>query len=167
MSTSASTFSPDAICTRAQVMTFLWNAMGRPVQQASRSPFTDVAETDYFYQPVLWAVGQGITSGTSATTFSPNQTCTQAHVLTFLWHTMGDPAPQLFGGSSDYYHSKAWYDEPVDWARERGLLTHYLYVSPSLVTKLLIPDDSCSRAQAVYYLYTALTQEPPMVWTFG
>ena len=72
-------------CTRAQVLTFLWVAAGRPKPSGSNNPFTDVKTTDYFYKPVMWAVEKGITGGTSATTFSPKDTCTRAQVVTFLY----------------------------------------------------------------------------------
>ena len=76
-------------CTRAQVVTFLWNAAGKPAPETSANPFTDVKETDYFYSAVLWAVENGITSGTSPSTFSPKDTCTRAQVVTFLYKAVG------------------------------------------------------------------------------
>ena len=85
--TSATTFSPYKTCTRAQVMTFLYKAMGSPAVSGS-NPFTDVKTSDYFYNAVLWAVANGITNGTSATTFSPYNTCTRAQVMTFLYKAM-------------------------------------------------------------------------------
>ena len=78
-------FSPDLVCTRAQVVTFLWRTAGCPKPTSTKNPFTDVAEDTYYYDAVLWAVENGITDGTSDTTFSPDDTCTRAHVVTFLW----------------------------------------------------------------------------------
>ena len=78
-------FSPDVVCTRAQVVTFLWRTTGCPKPETAKNPFTDVAEDTYYYNAVLWAVENGITDGTTETTFSPDDTCTRAHVVTFLW----------------------------------------------------------------------------------
>lgn len=85
------TFSPNAACTRAQTVTFLWRAAGSPRPVSTVNPFTDVHYGDYFYQAVLWAVENGITMGTSATTFSPDATVTRAQVVTFLWRANGSP----------------------------------------------------------------------------
>jgi hypothetical protein len=83
---SDTTFSPNAFCTRAQAVTFLWRAQGCPEPAGSASPFADVTVDDYFYKAVLWAVENNITSGTSDTTFSPDDTCTRAQMVTFLYH---------------------------------------------------------------------------------
>ena len=90
--TSRYTFSPDAACTRAQVVTFLWRAAGSPAPMLNKNPFTDVHTSDYYYDAVLRAVQNGITTGTSATTFSPDATVTRAQVVTFLWRANGQPA---------------------------------------------------------------------------
>ena len=84
--TDATHFSPDASCTRAQIVTFLWRAAGSPEPKAAAG-FTDVAGSSYYAKAVAWAVENGITSGTSATTFSPDATCTRAQIVTFLHHT--------------------------------------------------------------------------------
>ncbi|MBQ6261636.1 MAG: InlB B-repeat-containing protein, partial [Firmicutes bacterium] len=83
--TSPTTFSPKNTCTRGQVVTFLWRVMGCPEPKTKNNPFADVKESDWFYKPVLWAVEQGITDGTSPTTFSPKTTCKNSHILTFIW----------------------------------------------------------------------------------
>ena len=85
--TSATTFTPDGICTRAQTVTFLWRSQGSPKAASTESPFTDVTQDAYYYNAVLWAVAKEITNGTSATTFSPDQGCTRAQIVTFLWRT--------------------------------------------------------------------------------
>ena len=83
--TSATTFSPDGTCTRAQIVTFLWRYEGQPEPKTASNPFSDVAGDAYFAKAVLWAAENGVTSGTSATTFSPEATCTRAQVVTFLY----------------------------------------------------------------------------------
>ena len=86
--TSATTFSPDATCNRAQFATFLWRAQGMP-DAGTSNPFTDVAEDTFYTDAVLWAAENGITQGTSATTFSPNLPCNRAQAVTFLYRCMG------------------------------------------------------------------------------
>ena len=80
-------FSPDGICTRAQAVTFLWRATGSPEPETRTMPFADVPAGSYYYDAVLWAVENGITKGTSDTTFSPNMTCSRAQIVTFLWRS--------------------------------------------------------------------------------
>ena len=82
--TGAGTFSPDAVCTRAQIMTFLYHFNGVDTMEIKVNPFTDVAEGQYYYDAVLWGAKNGITDGTTATTFSPNAECTRAQIVTFL-----------------------------------------------------------------------------------
>ncbi len=88
--TGSATFSPDAVCTRAQTVTFLWRAAGSPAPKSSANPFTDVKPGAYYYDAVLWAVEQGITKGTSRTTFSPNENCTRAQIVTFLYRAQSN-----------------------------------------------------------------------------
>ena len=87
--TAAERFSPDAACTRAQAVVFLWRAAGSPMPYSTEMPFTDVAAGTYYHDAVLWAVENGVTSGTSATTFSPNATCTRGQIVTFLYRALG------------------------------------------------------------------------------
>ena len=87
--TSDSTFSPNATCTRAQIVTFLWRSQASPAAGAV-NPFTDVAGNAYYAEAVKWAVMEGVTSGTTATTFSPNDNCTRAQIVTFLWRRFGE-----------------------------------------------------------------------------
>lgn len=116
--TTATTFSPNAACTRAQVVTFLWRASGSPAPSSTNNPFTDVKPTDYYYKAVLWAVEQGITGGTDATTFSPNATCTGGQVITFLWRANGSPV------IDPYIPDATFYTKAVAWAAEKGLLSN-------------------------------------------
>ena len=139
--TSKTTFSPEANCTRGQVVTFLWRAMGKPEPQSTENPFTDVKPTDYFYKPMLWAVEQGITAGTSKTTFSPGNTCTNAHIITFLWRAMGKPGDT---------GAKVWYEDAVNWASGQGLLRD--------IGKEFVTDGNSPRADVVTYLYRVLVK---------
>ena len=86
--TSANTFSPEATCTRAQAVTFLWRAMGCPEPKSTRSPFADVSRDDYFYQPVLWAASKGITNGMDKTHFGPDEPCQRGQIVTFLYRDL-------------------------------------------------------------------------------
>lgn len=138
------TFSPNAACTRAQTVTFLWRAAGSPRPVSAVNPFTDVHYGDYFYQAVLWAVENGITMGTSATTFSPDATVTRAQVVTFLWRANGQPAAWNSGFtdvSADAYYAKA-----VAWAVQNGITTGTGF-------GVFSADAACTRAQIVTFLY--------------
>lgn len=144
--TSRYTFSPDAPCTRAQVVTFLWRAAGCPQPTSKSNPFTDVRADDYFYTAVLWAVENGITNGTSAKTFSPDATVTRAQVVTFLWRANGQPAAGNSGFadvSADKYYATA-----VAWAVSQRITTGTGF-------GVFSPDAACTRAQIVTFLYRA------------
>lgn len=145
--TGATTFSPENPCTRAQVVTFLWRANGSPKVSGS-NPFTDVAAGSYYYDAVLWAVNKGITTGTSATTFSPENACTRGQVVTFLWRANNKPAAAGGSGFTDvpadqYYHTA------VLWAVGRG-------ITNGTGGGLFSPDQTCTRGQIVTFLYRAL-----------
>ena len=144
--TSDSTFSPDEGCTRAQVVTFLWRAAGKPDPASSESPFSDVKEGAYYYNAVLWAVEKGITNGTSDKTFSPDETCTRAQIVTFLWRYEEQPAPA--GTSNPFADVKpnAYFGSAVLWAVEKGITN-----GTSATT--FDPEDTCTRAQVVTFLY--------------
>lgn len=137
-------FAPGNPCTRAQTVTFLWRAAGMP-QAANRvNPFTDVSINDYYYEAVLWAVENGITGGTTATTFSPNATCTRAQVVTFLWRYSKEDASILpmftDVAEGDYYYGA------VAWAVENGVTTGVTDTS-------FVPGNPCTRGQIVTFLY--------------
>ncbi|MBQ2888478.1 MAG: S-layer homology domain-containing protein [Firmicutes bacterium] len=87
---TATSFGPDAVCTRAQVVTFLWRAASEPEPKSVAMPFTDVAANAYYYDAVLWAVENGITNGTSADTFGPDADCTRGQIVTFLWRCLAE-----------------------------------------------------------------------------
>ena len=145
--TSDTLFSPGATCTRGQVVTFLWRTAGEPTPKTAANPFTDVKANDYFYQAVLWAVEEGITKGTSATTFSPGDPCTRAHVVTFLWRAQQEPA----AGSSNPFRdvpAGQYYTDAVLWAVVKG-------VTNGTSATTFSPNDPCTRGQIVTFLYRA------------
>lgn len=143
--TSDTTFSPDAVCTRSQVVTFLYRAMQGGTED-TYNPFRDIAPSDYFYRPVLWAVSEGITKGTAAATFSPDVVCTRAQAVTFLWRAAGCPAPRQ--GTNPFVDVSAnqYFTEAVLWAVEKGITNGTSATSFS-------PDMICSRGQIVTFLY--------------
>ena len=143
--TDAAHFSPDGICTRAQAVTFLWRAAGRPAPESRTMPFTDVPADSYYYDAVLWAVENGITKGTSSTTFSPDDTCTRAQIVTFLWRSEQSPA----AGSSNPFtdvSADAYYADAVLWAVKEAITTGTTRTTFS-------PDAECTRAQIVPFLW--------------
>ena len=144
--TSDSTFSPDEGCTRAQVVTFLWRTAGKPDPASSKSPFSDVKEDAYYYNAVLWAVEKGITNGTSDKTFSPDETCTRAQIVTFLWRYEEQPAPAGTNNPFADVKPSAYFDSAVLWAVETGITN-----GTSATT--FDPEDTCTRAQVVTFLY--------------
>ena len=145
--TSATTFSPDVIVSRAQMVTFLWRAHGSPAPRSSVNPFTDVSSSAYYYDAVLWAVENGVTNGTSATTFSPDATVTRAQAVTFQWRAAGSPA--VSGGSFADVADSAYYAGAVSWAVANG-------VTNGTGGSNFSPDVGVSRAQAVTFLWRQL-----------
>ena len=144
--TSANTFSPDANCSRGQVVTFLHRMIGSPEPAAITLPFADVKTSDYFYKPVKWAYGSKITGGTSDTTFSPDETCSRAQVVTFLWRTAGQPEAKSNKCNFTDVKSGSYYYKAVLWAVEQG-------ITGGTSATTFSPDDSCTRGQVVTFLY--------------
>ena len=140
-------FGPDAFCTRGQAVTFLYRAAGSPAVSGT-NPFADVHEDDYFYKAVLWAVSRNITNGTDPTHFSPEDTCTRGHIVTFLHRANGSvPASGQTNPFADVA-SGVWYYQPVLWAVSKNITngtdpTHFS------------PDSFCTRGQIVTFLYRA------------
>ena len=142
--TSATTFSPDASCTRAQMVTFLWRAAGSPAPKSTVNPFTDVSASDYYYNAVLWAVENGITTGVSADRFAPGATVSRAQTVTFLYRANGSPAANGAGFSdvaADEYYANA-----VAWAVRSGITT-------GTGNGKFTPNAPCTRGQIVTFLY--------------
>lgn len=140
-------FTPDGICTRAQAVTFLWRVAGSPTPKTEAMPFEDVLDGSYYYEAVLWAVENGITVGTSATTFSPELTCSRAHIVTFLWRAANSPSAKTANPFTDVA-ADAYYIDAVLWA-----VKHKITAGTTLST--FSPDEGCTRAQIVTFLYRA------------
>ena len=143
--TSRFTFSPDAVCTRAQTVTFLWRAAGSPLPRYRVSPFTDVHSYDYYYEAVLWAVEQGITTGLTATTFGPDETVTRGQVATFLYRAASAAKPNTFNPFTDVKPTAYNYGA-ILWAYDNRITT-------GTSTTTFSPDAFCTRAQIVTFLY--------------
>lgn len=146
---TANQFQPNATCTRGQVVTFLWRAKGSPEPKTKSNPFTDVSASSPFYKAILWAQENGITTGTTATTFNPGGTCTSGHVVTFLWRAEGQPKASGSSALANTY-SGQYYTDAVAWADNSGLL--------SGVGGAFVPGQRSPRANIVTYLYRNLAQ---------
>ena len=141
--TSATTFGPNMAVSRAQMVTFLWRAHGSP-KATGTNPFTDVSTSDYYYDAVLWAVANGVTNGTSATTFSPDTAVTRSQAVTFQWRAAGSPV--VSGSSFGDVATDAYYVNAVTWAVANG-------ITNGTGGNNFSPDVVVSRAQAVTFLY--------------
>ena len=151
--TTAATFSPNAACTRGQIVTFLWRAAGSPAPKTTVNPFTDVAADAYYAKAVLWAVENGITNGTTAATFSPDAPCTRAQAVTFLFRgaiangleavTLQD----LLSGFSDAASLPGYAMPAMNWALANGIVQGN--------GGALMPNNTCTRGQIVTFLYRA------------
>lgn len=139
------TFSPNAVCTRAQTVTFLWRAAGSPLPRYRVCPFTDVNPRDYYYDAVLWAVEQGITTGLNATTFGPDVTVTRGQVATFLYRAASAAKPNTFNPFTDVKTTSYNYDA-ILWAYDNRITTGTSDTTFS-------PGAYCTRAQIVTFLY--------------
>ena len=149
-------FSPAEQCTRAQVVTFLWRAAGRPEPTGSGKLFSDVPNTNQFapyYKAIQWAVEQGITKGTgNGSTFSPNDPVTRAQFVTFLWRYAGEPSPKNLSSNFNDIDANQFYYKAVLWAAENGITEGY--GSPSLFA----PGATCKRSEVVTFLFRAFSK---------
>lgn len=143
--TGKTTFSPNAVCTRAQAVTFLWRYAGSPKPAVSSSKFTDVAPGQYYTDAVIWAVEKGITGGVSATRFAPDDKCTRAQIVSFLHRMNGSPSVSGVSPFLDVPPS-LYYANSVAWAVEKG-------ITMGTSTTLFSPHNDCSRGQIVTFLY--------------
>jgi hypothetical protein len=142
--TTDSTFSPESTCTRAQVITFLWHAAGSPAPQGTNNPFTDLNSNTYYYNAILWAVEQGITSGAGDGLFDPDGTVNRSQVVTFLYRAAGSPTPS--GAGFRDVDSGSYYENAVRWAVEQG-------ITSGTSETTFGPADNCTRGQVVTFLY--------------
>ncbi|MBQ6159337.1 MAG: S-layer homology domain-containing protein [Oscillospiraceae bacterium] len=139
-------FAPNETCTRGQVVTFLWNAMGQPEPTITETPFQDVKPGKFYYQAMLWAVGTGVSSGLDETHFGPNEGCTRGQVVTFLWNAAGNPEPTITEHSFEDVKPGKYYYQAMLWALETGVTsgkdeTHFA------------PNETCTRGQVVSFLF--------------
>ena len=147
--TTADTFSPDASCTRAQMVTFLWRAAGSPEPEGSEAPFVDVNANAYYAKAMQWAYEQGITSGTTASTFSPDAFCTRAQIVSFLYRT-----EQASGGGFQgaWMFPLPFQDVPA-WAFEAAAWCYMNDITSGTAADTFSPNASCTRAEMVSFLY--------------
>ena len=138
-------FAPNAACTRAQIVTFLWRAAGSPEPKSTNQPFADVPSGSYYEKAVAWAVENGITEGTSDTTFAPGTICTRAQGVTSLSRAA---KANTASGNSNFadVDASAYYASAVKWAVDNG-------ITNGISSSLFGPDSSCTRAQIVTFLY--------------
>lgn len=146
--TDASHFSPDAQCTRGQVVTFLWRSAGSPEPTGS-NPFADAEASSPFYKAILWAYETGITKGTDATHFSPNATVTRKQFVTFLWRMEGCPESTIANPFADVVSDGSQFTKAILWAVEAG-------VTKGVDDKHFVPEAFCTRAQVVTFIYRNL-----------
>ena len=140
-------FAPEQPCTRAQIVTFLWRAAGSPEPKGAASGMSDVVSGSYYEKAVAWAIENGITTGTTATTFSPDATCTRGQSVTFLHRALKGTAPTTVNGFTDVA-ADAFYADAVAWAVESG-------VTNGTTDSTFSPNNGCTRAQIVTFLYRA------------
>lgn len=136
-------FAPNETCTRGQVVTFLWRANGSPEPKIKANSFKDVNENDYFYKAILWAVEKGITNGTNSdsTEFSPHLMCSNAHIITFIWRSLGQP---------NHTGTGEWYEDSINWANDNELLTDTS--ANADITR------ACPRSDVVTFLYKSIKE---------
>ena len=150
---TANTFAPKATVTRAEVVSFLYKAMGSPAPAVTENPFTDVAEGKYYYNPVLWAVGAGITTGATPTSFAPRKNCTRAQIVSFLWNAAGKPEPVTQENPFPDVSENKYYYKAVLWAYEN-------HITGGVSASSFGPNRVCTRAQTVTFLYKAVDLLP-------
>ena len=141
---SGTLFAPNAACTRAQIVTFLWRAAGSPEPKALSS-FADVPADAYYAKAVAWAVENGITEGTSDTTFAPGTICTRAQGAALLYRAAGSPAVSGSAAFTDV-PADAYYADAAAWAEQKG-------ITDGIGNGLFGPHNNCTRAQIVTFLY--------------
>ena len=147
--TDAAHFSPDSACTRAQAVTFLWRAAGSPAPKTGVMPFADVPANSYYYDAVLWAVETGITTGTSAAAFSPDEICTRAQIASFLYRLIQSEGGGFTGAWMfllPFSDTPAWAYEAIAWCYQKN-------ITSGTTATTFSPDAPCTRAQIVTFLW--------------
>lgn len=139
-------FGTNQICLRAEVVTFLWRDAGKPEPITVENSFKDVKESSYYYNAVLWAVQNGITSGLTKETFGPAKECTRGEIVTFLWRNAGEPKPNITENPFKDVTEETYYYDAVLWAVENG-------ITSGLTTDIFAPFKSCMRSEVVTFLY--------------
>ena len=142
---SDTVFGVDNGCTRAQIVTFLYRAAGQPKVENVKNPFTDVSKNSTYYNAIMWAVENGITTGKTATSFDPNAVCTRGQIVTFLWRYEKAPIVSSLAKFDDVAAGSYCYNA-VMWAVENG-------ITNGKTTTTFAPNDTCTRAQAVTFIY--------------
>ncbi len=139
------TFAPNESCTRAQMMTFLWRVAGSPIVESAESQFEDVSSDSYYYNAVQWAASKGITSGTTDTTFSPDDEVTRGQTIAFLYRASGMPD---ISGDNNFkdVSDNMYYADAVQWAVSQG-------ITSGTSGNTFSPTADCTRAQTVTLLY--------------
>ena len=145
---SDGTFRPNATCTRGHAAAILWRAAGEPKATSQNNPFVDVKSTSYYYEAVLWAVEEGITTGIDDTHFGPDSNCSRSQVVTFLYRAFGQPSVGNAANPFKDVPAGKWYTDPVRWAVKEGITTGKSATEFS-------PDEVCNRSQVVTFLYRA------------
>ena len=143
-----SIFNPAGVCTRAQAVTILWRAAGCPEPTIKTTSFTDVKAGSYYEKAVLWAVENGITAGTTKNTFSPNDACTRAQIVTFLWRANGSEEVHTWCDFNDVPQFDCYYMMPVCWAAENG-------ITSGTTNTTFSPNATCTRAQLAAFVARA------------
>ncbi len=148
---SENKFAPGQSCTRAQIVAFLWRAAGCPEATTAINPFTDVPSNVYYTKAVLWAVENNITAGMSATEFGPEETCTRAQIVTFLWRAFGKQEPTTSTNPFTDVPANAYYAKAVLWAVENN-------ITAGVSATKFGPEVACTRGQVVSFLYRAYAE---------
>lgn len=144
--TTATTFSPDRVISRAQAVTMIWRACSSPEPAAVNNPFQDVKGDQYYYKAVLWAYENKITTGTASYLFSPDDPCTRGQIVTLMWNAVGKPWSGFGGNSFSDVPSSAYYYNPVMWAVRQG-------ITAGTGDGKFSPDAPCTRAHVVTFLW--------------
>ena len=142
----ATHFGPYATCTRGQIVTFLWRALGEPAPTITKNPFVDVSTSDYYYKAVLWAYENGVTTGTDATHFAPNAFCKREHAVAFLYRAAGKPEYTNKSNPFTDVSGSAYYYDAVLWAVEKN-------ITNGIDATHFGPSNACQRSQIVTFLY--------------